>query len=207
MSTRLDLLIPELQAPAGALIDLATRAGVNPRVTSTLRTTSEQARLYRRFLSGASTLPAAPPGTSAHEYGYAFDMVASSLTDLYDLGSVWTSWGGVYGSDKDPVHFEYPGFRPPPSPSGTGQRRSKAVAPGLLGPTLGDVLVGFLPGVGSGELIATVAGVLGLGQSEAIQFLSAPVTTLQRDYPELWAVLSSPFSPLFFLQSLNPTPF
>lgn len=205
MSTRLDLLIPELQPPAAALIDLASRAGVNPRVTSTLRTSAEQARLYRRFLEGRSTLPAAPPGTSAHEYGYAFDMVASSLVDLQDLGTVWASWGGVYGGARDPVHFEYPGFRPPPTPSRTAQQRSTGAVPGLLGPTLGDVLVGFLPFVGTGELAATIVDALGLSQSEAVRLLSAPVTTLQSDFPEIWAVLTSIWSPLSFLQVLNPT--
>jgi hypothetical protein len=51
----------------------------------------------------------APPGHSAHEYGWAFDMVASTTEDLHDLGTVWVQWGGVW-SPTDEVHFEYPGF-------------------------------------------------------------------------------------------------
>lgn len=29
---------------------------------------------------------------------------------LADVGYTWQSWGGVWGGDRDPVHFEYPGF-------------------------------------------------------------------------------------------------
>jgi hypothetical protein len=31
--------------------------------------------------------------------------------DFRDLGTVWESWGGVWGGAlNDPIHFEYPGF-------------------------------------------------------------------------------------------------
>jgi hypothetical protein len=33
---------------------------------------------------------------------------------LADVGYTWQTWGGVWGGDRDPVHFEYPGFSPPP---------------------------------------------------------------------------------------------
>jgi hypothetical protein len=103
-------LIPELQDPARELLQAAGAAGLQPRVTSTRRTRAAQERLYRRWLSGLSPLPAAPPGTSAHEYGYAFDMVVAQWEDLADVGYTWQTWGGVWGGDRDPVHFEYPGF-------------------------------------------------------------------------------------------------
>jgi hypothetical protein len=32
---------------------------------------------------------------------------------LSDVGYTWETWGGVWGSEHDPVHFEYPGFHPP----------------------------------------------------------------------------------------------
>jgi D-alanyl-D-alanine carboxypeptidase len=109
----LDLIEP-LQPFAQALVDLGARAGVQPSITSTRRSRTQQERLYRAYLRGESHYPVAPPGTSAHEFGYAFDMVASSTEDLHDLGTVWRQWGGVW-SPADEVHFEYPGFvRPNP---------------------------------------------------------------------------------------------
>jgi hypothetical protein len=107
-------LIPELQAPARELVNACGSSGLVPKVTSTRRSHSAQARLYRRWLSGLSPLPAAPPGTSAHEFGYAFDLVVSPWEALADVGYTWESWGGVWGGDKDPVHFQYPGFLVPP---------------------------------------------------------------------------------------------
>lgn len=106
-------LITELQAPARDLLSAAGEAGLQPRITSTRRTPTQQARLYRRWLSGLSPLPAARPGTSAHEFGFAFDMVVTPWEALADVGYTWQQWGGVWGAERDPVHFEYPGFSPP----------------------------------------------------------------------------------------------
>lgn len=111
MSGSLYTLIPQLQPFARNLINAAAQAGMNPRVTSTRRSTSEQARLYQRFLSGQSQYPVAPPGTSAHEFGFAFDMIVAYADWLPQLGQLWQSWGGVWGGAfNDPIHFEYPGF-------------------------------------------------------------------------------------------------
>lgn len=113
MSASLQSLVPALRPYARALVDLAGRAGLQPRVTSTRRSHAEQARLYRRYLAGQQEYPVAPPGQSAHELGMAFDMVTASmnLSDLADLGKIWESWGGVWGGNfDDPIHFELPGF-------------------------------------------------------------------------------------------------
>jgi hypothetical protein len=83
--------------------------------------------LYRRWLAGASPLPAAPPGTSAHEFGYAFDLVCSPWGSLWDVGYTWESWGGVWGGDQDPVHFQYPGFVAPAAEN-VVQRASRTFA-------------------------------------------------------------------------------
>jgi len=75
MAAHLNLLVPELRDAARALVDAASFAGLQPRVTSTLRSHAEQVRLYRRYLAGHAGFPVVPPGQSAHEYGQAFDMV------------------------------------------------------------------------------------------------------------------------------------
>lgn len=79
------------------------------RLTSARRTWAEQARLYARYTSGRSLLPAAPPGQSLHEYGLAFDLARvgqDPYSDplLAELGAVWSELGGFW-SPSDPVHF------------------------------------------------------------------------------------------------------
>ena len=82
-------------------------------VTSARRDRAKQARLYSSWLSGQSPIPAAPPGGSLHEYGLAFDMARIGIDPLADplltwLGRVWEHWGGRYGGQRDPVHFQVP---------------------------------------------------------------------------------------------------
>ena len=118
MSASLRDLQPDLQPWARALVDAAGAAGLQPRVTSTFRSHADQVRLYRRYLAGGSPYPANRPGTSSHEYGWAFDVVVSPMSALSELGALWESWGGVWGgrpqragSQYDPIHFEFPGWR------------------------------------------------------------------------------------------------
>lgn len=122
MSVDLNSLLPEFQPYARGLIQVVGRAGLLPQVTSTRRSRSEQTRLYDAYLArGRTGLPAAPPGSSAHEFGYAFDMVVSPLQYLPVVGTYWAQLGGVW-HPSDPVHFEYPGFNPdelPESPIAT----------------------------------------------------------------------------------------
>jgi len=111
VSANLSALIPQLQPFARELLRAAGAAGLQPRVTSTLRTYAEQKRLYDRYLAGMSPYPAAPPGHSAHEYGYAVDIIS---LDQESLGDYWESLGGIWGGRiGDDVHFEYPGFSAP----------------------------------------------------------------------------------------------
>jgi hypothetical protein len=51
----------------------------------------------------------APPGSSAHEYGEAFDYLVSPEQYQQDVGLTWVDWGGEWGGAKDVVHFELPG--------------------------------------------------------------------------------------------------
>ncbi|MEE8609040.1 MAG: D-alanyl-D-alanine carboxypeptidase family protein [Nitrospiraceae bacterium] len=80
-------------------------------VTSSFRSSSKQARLYRAWLTGESKIPAAPPGRSLHGYGLAFDLARIGKDPFNDpllnwLGGLWESWGGQYGGSRDPVHFQ-----------------------------------------------------------------------------------------------------
>jgi len=80
-------------------------------VTSARRSIAKQQRLYNDWKRGISRIPAAPPGRSLHQYGLAFDMARIGIDPLGDpllnyLGRVWTSWGGRWGGERDPVHFQ-----------------------------------------------------------------------------------------------------
>ena len=108
MSAHLNDLVPELADAARQLVAAAGAARLNPRVTSTRRSRAEQTRLYRRAQQGLSGYPVAPPGFSAHEYGWAFDLVVSPFDAIYDVGYTWQQWGGAW-YDTDVVHFELPG--------------------------------------------------------------------------------------------------
>jgi len=108
LSANLDDLVPELATAARELVDAAGAAGLMPRVTSTLRSRSEQTRLYRRSQQGLQHYPVAPPGMSAHEYGWAFDLIVSPFESIYDVAYTWQQWGGAW-NEADAVHFELPG--------------------------------------------------------------------------------------------------
>lgn len=102
-------LDPSFYPSAQALVDACGLAGLLPRVTSALRTYSQQKRLYERFLAGTAHYPVAPPGHSAHELGLAFDMVVVPMDSIRDVGELWESWGGRWGGRfGDEIHFEAP---------------------------------------------------------------------------------------------------
>src|SRR5260370_40108576 len=105
---RISDLVEERQGPENDLVLAAGRAGLLPRITSTIRSNSEQRRLYNRYLAGQAGYPVAPPGYSAHEYGLAFDMVVSPMEALADVGYTWQQWDGG-GNGAAAVHFELPG--------------------------------------------------------------------------------------------------
>lgn len=98
-------LQPWLMPYAEYLVYVANHYGWSPTITSTYRSRSAQARLYARYLSGASRFPAAPPGRSYHEYGRAFDLKLNDMSKLGELGELWRSWGGSWWA-SDPIHFQ-----------------------------------------------------------------------------------------------------
>lgn len=107
MSGRLSRYGSDVRPYFEALWTAATYYDRAARITSTIRSRAEQARLYRRYLAGLSRFPAAPPGSSLHEKGLAIDIVAGSDT-LRTLGREWQSLGPQFrwGGDSDPIHFE-----------------------------------------------------------------------------------------------------
>lgn len=83
-------------------------------LTSAYRSPTDQAALFERFRRGEPGLyTVLPPGRSQHERGWAVDIARVGVTPKQDqllaqLGQLWRSWGGVWGGQADPVHFEAP---------------------------------------------------------------------------------------------------
>lgn len=180
-------LDPDLAQGAHELMQVCSQAGLIPTITSTIRTSREQSYLYKRYLSGASGLPAAPPGHSAHEFGWAFDMVVAPSAWQANVGRAWErTWGGKWGGAKDPVHFELPGASQLAWKLGESGAVPTAQAPaekteGLAG-KLFDVALGTaVPFYGSLQLAASIAAMFpGLSQSVVLDWLANP-----GKYPEL----------------------
>lgn len=106
----LDGLHPDLRPYAEELVHLLRQHGYRATITSVRRTRSQQAALYARWLRGENPYPVAPPGSSAHEHGLAFDMdvrTSSGADGAPDAGAVWRSWGGAW-NQRDRVHFGIP---------------------------------------------------------------------------------------------------
>lgn len=99
-------LLPQLRPHFQELVRVAQAIEPTARVTSSFRSRSEQARLYRRYLAGKSRYPVAPPGRSKHEQGRAIDLLASDGL-LARLGEAWERAGGRWGGRfRDNIHFE-----------------------------------------------------------------------------------------------------
>lgn len=103
----------DAQPWAYGLVELAQRAGYRVTVNSVKRSSADQARLYRQAQAGLSRFPAAPPGSSMHEQGLAFDISVPGHPEvLRALGAVWEragfTWGGRFG---DPIHFDFRAHR------------------------------------------------------------------------------------------------
>ncbi len=172
MSADLDALIPELREPAKQLVVLAGRAGVMPKVTSTLRSHAQQTKLYNAFLRGESQYPVAAPGHSAHEFGYAFDMICDTKENLHDLGSVWVSWGGLW-HPSDEVHFEYPGF------SAQTVTTREAPPEGNSFYALADFFSGLVPGLGTVQTVDWLVSLLDGNNDLASWYLQHPAEAIR----------------------------
>lgn len=98
MRASLNGLEPWLRPFADALLDYFP----DLTITSVRRSRTEQLRLWNNRHN--NPYPVAPPGSSYHEYGRAFDVVGK-LERLKQAGAVWKSWGGQW-FPADPIHFQ-----------------------------------------------------------------------------------------------------
>ena len=95
-------LQPWLQPYAEYLVSLFPRL----QVTSVYRSPTKQLELWNNRHN--TPYPVAPPGSSYHEYGRAWDMVGPP-EDLEYAGRIWEHWGGTWGGSfgsSDPIHFQ-----------------------------------------------------------------------------------------------------
>lgn len=107
----LNTLDPQLVPYARYLVNLGKYYDGRLVVTSARRSINKQRTLYADWIAGRSKIPAAPPGRSLHQYGLAWDMARIGMDPLTDpllvwLGAVWEHWGGRWGGQRDPVHFQ-----------------------------------------------------------------------------------------------------
>lgn len=110
MGTSRDALDADLRQALHELEVFCGQNGLQTRLTSTVRSYREQKFLWDRYQKGQATFPAAPPGHSAHEYGWAFDLLVTPYEYQDAVGQAWKNlWGGSYAGKNDPVHFELPG--------------------------------------------------------------------------------------------------
>jgi len=93
------------------LRDVLSEGGHPVTVTSAYRSLADQQQLIRRWENGDPDIitEPAPPGESAHQYGFAIDVV----TDDYDVLGDEAAKVGLDQPDpeNDPVHIELPGWR------------------------------------------------------------------------------------------------
>jgi uncharacterized protein RhaS with RHS repeats len=98
---------PPFAAALGAAISIMNSRGVVPKITQGFRTYSDQVAMRN---GGSGTNPAASPGNSLHESGYAVDFRITGQEQLSIMRSATEangiSWGGSFITDKpDPNHF------------------------------------------------------------------------------------------------------
>jgi len=81
--------------------------GIRSRVTSTVRSSAKQERLYRLYQQGLTKYPVAPPGRSLHEHGKAVDMVITPQSQLPLAASIGRRHGFKWAGVRDTVHYSY----------------------------------------------------------------------------------------------------
>lgn len=126
MSNRIEDLEPVTRALCEQFLAHAEARGHALRITHTLRTMEEQAKLYAQGRTAPGKIVTrAMPGQSAHNYGMAFDVCFKGTTPYPEdaLGLAWWGeigavgkklglvWGGDFKKLKDRPHFERADWR------------------------------------------------------------------------------------------------
>lgn len=93
------------QALQSAAAEYHQITGKTVEVTSAMRDSAKQAKLYEDYIAGKSPFPAAPPGTSKHERGLAVD-VSRVVADELDRMGLLKKYGLSRPVANDPVHIE-----------------------------------------------------------------------------------------------------
>jgi len=89
--------------------EIARYYGIDPTITSTYRSWSDQTRLRAAYERGESRFPANRPGDSAHNYGWAWDsVVPAHQQDLWDQIRRYV---GFEVLPNDRIHGQLPDWR------------------------------------------------------------------------------------------------
>jgi hypothetical protein len=95
----------------------------------------------------------------------------SPFESLSDVGYTWETWGGVWGGENDPVHFEIPESRK----YVLEHLSLDALTTGI------DFGISFLPVVGQASTFATVLQLFPRwSQNAVLDAISSPTSTIQR---------------------------
>jgi hypothetical protein len=97
--------------------------------------------------------------------------------DFKDLGTVWESWGGVWGGAlNDPIHFEYPGF----SIGGSSFKRAGRARPQEGGAfyRLANFLASFT-GLGIVQIVDALVSALDGNEDVATWYLNHPAEAVR----------------------------
>lgn len=189
----LSSLDPLIRPFAEDLLAIAESQGLNPRITSTRRSHAKQEALYRAYQEGRSRYPAAVPGNSAHEYGLAFDMVIPNRGYQLGAGDLWTSWGGVYGHEEDPIHFEYPSWRTVAGVAPIPTAASDANSFRKLVLQAEDVALSWLPTplrymIDTGKLGTAIVEASGRSPGPLLYWLAHPAEFFDTLYSIVWSL-------------------
>jgi len=120
MPSKLAGLEPSVRRAAEWCLSVAQFYGVPVTVTSGYRSTEQQARLYRNYQQCLATgeygrtprcqFPAAPPGSSSHNYGLAWDSVVGDPR-YQDWWTYVRELAGFQVLRNDIIHAQVPDWQ------------------------------------------------------------------------------------------------